>query len=72
MLKKLLKKKEEPQPRKEITKQDIDDLTTNLIQKNLDYNAKMQDLRLKQGQQEIKEREKRNKKAEKIVNKYIK
>lgn len=72
MLKKLLKKKEESQPKKEITKQDIDDLTTNMIQKNLDYNAKMQDYRLKQGEKEIKEREKRNKKAEKIVNKYIK
>lgn len=66
MLKKLLKKKEEPQPKKEITKQEIDDLTTNLIQKNLDYNAKMQDFRLKQGQQEIKEREKETKKLKKL------
>lgn len=72
MLKKILKKKEEPKSKIEVTKEDIDSLAESMIQKNLEYNAKMQDMRLKQGEKELGEKKKRNQKAEKIVNKYIK
>lgn len=72
MLKKILKKKEEPKPKVEVTKEDIDSLAESMIKKNLEYNAKMQDMRLKQGEKELEEKKKRNQKAEKIVNKYIK
>ena len=72
MLKKILKKKEEPKTKIEVTKEDIDSLAESMIQKNLEYNAKMQDMRLKQGEKELGEKKKRNQKAEKIVNKYIK
>lgn len=72
MLKKILKKKEEPKPKVEVTKEDIDSLAESMIKKNLEYNAKVQDMRLKQGEKELEEKKKRNQKAEKIVNKYIK
>lgn len=72
MLKKILKKKDEPKPKIDVTKEDIDSLAESMIKKNLEYNAKMQDMRLKQGEKELQEKKKRNQKAEKIVNKYIK
>lgn len=64
--------KKKVQEHKEFTKEDIDNLANNLLKQNLQHNDSVHSNLLKQDLKEIKAKEKRNKKAMKIVKKSVK